>query len=218
MRISRVSLSVVSLIVLTMMASRAPASTINVSFDLAGSNIAAGTYKYDISITATNTAPNSTVGPATPSNVGGDVFDSFTIYDFAGFSSLALNTTGFTLVATGNLDYGARSLAVVPPDSAVLPNLVFKNINPGGITVTGPASLGSIVVKSTNAGIAPGYWTSKESGTTGVPIPTFGDGLLAVPNATIPASAPTPATATGGLALLGLVGLRKKFSSTRQLA
>jgi hypothetical protein len=216
----RLSLAVMAVIASALLpamtCTRAHANSISVAFDFAGSNVPLGLFKYDISIASSSTVPNSTVGPAVPSSIGGDLFDNFTIYDFQYFGGVVFNNTGFTFVPGGTLGYGARSPAVLPPDTAVLPNLIFKNTAPGGVVVSGPALLGSVILKSS----APlpfvtfGYWTSKDSGSLpgGPPvIPTFGDGPLPVAGSgDFPVPTPTPAAATGGLVLLGFMGSARK--------
>ena len=208
---------IVSALLPAMTPTRAHANTISVAFDFAGSNVPLGLFKYDISIASSSTVPNSTVGPAVPSSIGGDLFDNFTIYDFQSFGGVVSNTTGFTLIPGGAFGYGARSPAVLAPD-AVVPNLIFKNMAPGGVVISGPALLGSVILKSSN--LAPivqiGYWTSKDSGSLlgGAPvIPSFGDGILPVGGHgdvfTVP-STPTPLSATAGLVLLGCMGCARK--------
>jgi hypothetical protein len=203
------------------MASSASANTINVVFNPIGSNTAAGLYRYDISLAGSWTIPDSAVsGPAgttTSSTVGsGDVYDNFTIYDFAGFTSVALNTTPFDFVGTGAI-YGARDASLAPPDGAA-PNVVFQNLSPGP-TVFNAGFLGSVFLTSVNGGIGLGYFTSKDSGGTATgpgPLPTFGSGPTVVPNSNITASTPVPMAASAGLVLFGLIGAKRARGARRQ--
>jgi hypothetical protein len=194
----------------------ARAETITVTFVSAS---VTGVFTYNVTLTGAETKPGSgdTNAVTVAASPGGDVFDSFTIFEFDGFVSVGLNTTGFTLTSTGGLDHGAESVGGLADSGAIetpVTNLVFKNI--AGPTITdggGGTLLGVIQVQSLfQSSAQTGWFTSKDSdgpGTGALSGAGYASSDLRVP---VPGAlaAPLPATAAVLPMLLGFVGVKRR--------
>jgi hypothetical protein len=181
------------------------------------------TYTYAVVLTADETSRDTMVNPNTAA-VGGVVQNTntavasfFTIYDFQGL------VAGSETESVGPLTWGVDEQNVgltpsnvipgPPADDATVPDVTFWYN--GATDIPGPQAF-TVSIKSTINLVKLGVYSSLAENTA-LPLTNNGNtGNVLVPNSQGQVFTPAPATALGGLVLLGLLGLgrgvRKVFA------
>ena len=162
----------------------------NASITVALNSEVAGVFTYGISVDALESLNNTSF---------------FTIYDFAGFETgTAFSPAGWSVSVQLT---GVTPPTVAVPDSATLENLTFTYTGPPA-TLPGGTVVNGFGADSTDTATAIGWFFYKAIKTS-LGTPDYGDGNLEGPTAT---SVPEPVSMSllgGGLALLGMLRLRR---------